>query len=122
MLFNNAENTQLFGDLLNRFRGQDNSAFNLGNSLSDSFLVAGTNPNNKYYSLNETDALRKQFYKGRDPQNDPSRGTSMTPIQFVRRGINSALINTGNLFGQDFSGSGVGMGELYARPDYKQNR
>jgi len=37
----------------------------------------------------------------------------------MRRGINDALINVGNMFGQDFSGSGPAMGEAYYRQDYK---
>ena len=115
MLPTNRENLSLFGDLLNNFRAQDNFEFNPNNSLSNSFLIAGSNPNNRYYSLSETDALRRQ-------QPGFPADLSTTPIQYMRRGINDALINVGNMFGQDFSGSGVGMGVPYLRPDNKQNQ
>ena len=110
MLFNNAD-ASLFGDLLNQFRSQNNPTFNAGNVSPNSFLIAGTKPGNKYYSLNETDELRKKRFGNQYPP--------LTPIQYMRRGINDALINVGNMFGQDFSGSGPAMGEVYYRQDYK---
>jgi hypothetical protein len=114
MLPTNNENLSLFGDLLNNFRSQNNFGFNPNSSSSNSFLIAGSNPGNKYYSLSETDAIKR-----RSP-NFPA-DLPITPIQHVRRGINDALINTGNMFGQDFSGSGSWFGVPYLRPDYRQN-
>ena len=44
----------------------------------------------------------------------------LTPIQRMRGGIDDAVVNTGNAFGQDWSGY-TGLGNL-ARPDYKGKR
>jgi hypothetical protein len=76
-------------------------------SPAENFSIADTTPKNRYYSASET----IQMLNGKAP---------LTPIQRMRGGIDDAVVNTGNAFGQDWSGY-TGLGHL-ARPDYKGKR
>lgn len=117
MAFNQAFGTSA-SEFLNNYLQQptfDNSQAQAFDSYPDNqFLIAGTTPKNRWYSVGETQDM---YNKG---MNVPSQG--FKPMRLMRRGIDDAVINTGNAFGQDWSGYlGTSMG-AEPRPDYKGNR
>ena len=98
------------GDFLQDYlQGKENSNTQSANefaySPSNNFSIAST-PKNAWYSLSETDKMRPYQPLG--------------PVQQMRRGINDAVINTGNMFGQDWSGTGAPLGAYPQSPQLKQ--
>jgi hypothetical protein len=87
-------------------------------SPQDSFSIAGTTPKNKYYSMKESQEFRDQDSRDFAKRNNiPNQNPGLTPLQQVRYGLDDAIVNTGNAFGQDWSGVMGEGGGSYRRPE-----
>ena len=68
--------------------------------------------------MKESQAFRDQDSQDFAKRNNiPNQNPGLTPLQQVRYGLDDAIINTGNAFGQDWSGVMGEGGGSYRRPE-----